>query len=411
MLSTKAFIFVLRGSADIDQMTPVIWQCLEHGEHVRAVVASDFDATSDFRLKFLSTYPNFALRVIPGARFGSSLGQKLQRMLWNQTRMRRLLKKSNAQICIFEWGDGIWEDQPRRNTLWRFKRWAFTDFVLQAQYACADLAIPTVSLPHGHSTKTMLIKSDRVSEALATNNDKLPFANRNSFAKYVFCSGYHRDVIVGNSTMSGNNVEVWGTARFSPEWIEQLYKIAPLVNLPSLRSEQKHRILMFLPKWHNLVNKTATLSLLTALGKLDNIQLVIAGHVRGADTQLTALETAELTALPSVVFAPQGSVSVSLIKASDVLIDVDASIALDAIQLGKLYVRPKYLQDASVLTIYDTLGGAVQASSEQEIVSLLSTEVLPTNVVSPMFTEVVIGDVASNISKQYYLKLKALTQQ
>jgi hypothetical protein len=411
MRSTKAFFFVLRGSADIDQMTPVIWQCLKHDEHVHVVIASDFDAMSDFRLKFLQSYPNFTMRVLPGARFGTSFMQKLRRVLWNQTRVRRLLKKSDAQVCIFEWGDGIWEDQPQQNLLKRIKRWAFTDFVLQAQYACAGLAIPTVSLPHGHSTKTMLIKSDRVAEAFAANNGKLPFANRNSFAKYVFCSGYHRDVIVGNSTMSGNNVEVWGTARFSPEWIEQLYKIAPLVNLPSLRSNQKHRVLMFLPKWHNLVNKAATLSLLRALGKLENIQLVIAGHVRGADTQLTASETADLAALPSVVFAPQGSASVSLIKTSDALIDVDASIALDAIQLGKLYVRPKYLQDASVQTIYDTLGGAVQATSEQEMVALLSTAVLPTNVVSPTFTEVVIGDVASNISKQYYLKLKALTQQ
>ena len=411
MRSTKAFFFVLRGSADIDQMTPVMWQCLNHGEHVHAVIASDFDATSDFRLKFLQSYPNFTLRVLPGTRFGTSFMQKLRRVLWNQTRVRRLLKKSDAQVCIFEWGDGIWEEQSHHGALAKFKRWAFTDFVLQAQYACAGLAIPTVSLPHGHSTKTMLIKSDRVAEAFAANNGKLPFANRNSFAKYVFCSGYHRDVIVGNSTMSGSNVEVWGTARFSPEWIEQLYKIAPLVNLPSLRSNQKHRVLMFLPKWHNLVNKAATLSLLTALGKLENIQLVIAGHVRGEDTQLTASETAELAALPSVVFAPQSSASVSLIKTSDALIDVDASIALDAIQLGKLYVRPKYLQDASVQTIYDTLGGAVQASSEQEIVALLSTAVLPTNVVSPTFTEVVIGDVASNISKQYYLKLKALTQQ
>ena len=411
MRSTKAFIFVLRGSTDIDQMTPVIWQCLKHDEHVHVIIASEFDATNDFRLKFLKSYPNFTMRVLTGARFGTSFMQKLRRVLWNQTRVRRLLKKSDAQVCIFEWGDGIWENQLHHGVLAKFKRWAFTDFVLQAQYACAGLAIPTVSLPHGHSTKTMLIKSDRVAEAFAANNGKLPFANRNSFAKYVFCSGYHRDVIVGTSTMSGNNVEVWGTARFSPEWIEQLYKIAPLVNLPSLRSNQKHRVLMFLPKWHNLVNKAATLSLLRALGKLENIQLVIAGHVRGADTQLTASETAELAALPSVVFAPKGSASVSLIKTSDVLIDVDASIALDAIQLGKLYVRPKYLQDASVQTIYDTLGGAVQASSEQEIVALLTTAVLPTNVVSPTFTEVVIGDVASNISKQYYLNLKALTQQ
>ena len=120
MRSTKAFIFVLRGSTDIDQMTPVIWQCLNHGEHVHAVIASDFDATSDFRLKFLQAYPNFSLRVLPGARSGTSFMQKLRRVLWNQTRVRRLLKKSNAQICVFEWGDGIWEDQSHHGVLAKF---------------------------------------------------------------------------------------------------------------------------------------------------------------------------------------------------------------------------------------------------------------------------------------------------
>ena len=141
--------------------------------------------------------------------------------------------------------------------------------------------------------------------------------------------------------MSGSNVEVWGTARFSPYWIEQLCKIALLVNLPSLRSDQKHRVSMCLPKWHNPVNKAATLSLVTVLGKLENIELVIAVYVRGAETQLTASETVELAALPSVVFETQGSASVSLIKTSDALIDVNASIVLDAIQIGKLYVRTK----------------------------------------------------------------------
>ena len=133
MRSTKAFIFVLRGSADIDQMTPVIWQCLKHYKHVRVVIASDFDATSDFRLKFFQSYPKFTLRGLPGARFGISFIQKLRRVLWNKTRMRRLPKNSSAQICVFEWGDGIWEDRIHYGVLAKFKRWAFTDFALQAQ--------------------------------------------------------------------------------------------------------------------------------------------------------------------------------------------------------------------------------------------------------------------------------------
>jgi hypothetical protein len=107
MRSANAFIFLLRGSAHIHQITPAIWQCLMHGEPVQFIIATDFDATNDFRLKFLKSYPNFALRQIPEARFWGSLGQKLRHGLWNQTRVRKLLKKSNVQVCLFEWGNGI----------------------------------------------------------------------------------------------------------------------------------------------------------------------------------------------------------------------------------------------------------------------------------------------------------------
>ena len=246
---------------------------------------------------------------------------------------------------------------------------------------------------------------------MANNNGKLPFANRDSFDAYVFCADYHRDVIVGNSTMSGNNVEVWGSARFSREWLHVLYRIAPQVQLPALKGAQQHRVLFFLPKWHNMVDRSATISLLHALGKLANIQLVISGHVRGDDTQLSASETAEIAALPSVVFAPQGANSVSLIRESNALIDVDSSIAFDAVQLGKLYIRPKYLQDAAVRTVYDQFGGALQAATQDEVVSALSAQELPAVSVPDAFRLAVIGDEASNISQQYVLRLRQLMQQ
>ena len=411
MADEKSFVFVMRGSADIDQMAPVMWQSLEIGQPVVAIVASEYKAANDFRLNFLATYPRFTLRHLPSAAFAPSGLKKYGRVRWNATRTQRLLRSINAGMCIFEWGDGVADIAKADGVLSRMRRTLFTDFVLQAQLSAKQLGIPTVALPHGHSTKLNLIRSKQVEQALANNNGKLPFANRDSFDAYVFCASYHRDVIVGNSTMSGNNVEVWGSARFSREWLHVLYRIAPQLQLPALNGAQQHRVLFFLPKWHNMVDRGATISLLHALSRLANIQLVISGHVRGDDTQLSASETAEIAALPSVVFAPQGANSVSLIRESNALIDVDSSIAFDAVQLGKLYIRPKYLQDAAVRTVYDQFGGALQANTQEEVVSALSAQELPVVSVPDAFRLAVIGDEASNISQQYVLRLRQFMQQ
>jgi hypothetical protein len=411
MADAKSFVFVVRDSADIDQMAPVMWQSLEMGERVTVIVASNYSPANDFRLKFLASYDGFTLKHLPSAAFTPSGLSKYGRVRWSAPRTRQLLRKLDAGLCMFEWGDGVADIAKANGMLSRVRRALFTDFVLQAQLSAKRLGIPTVALPHGHSTKLNLIRSKQVERALANNEGKLPFANRDSFDAYVFCANYHRDVIVENSTMSGNNVEVWGSARFSREWLHVLYRIAPMVQMPALNNSQQHRVLFFLPKWHNMVDRGATISLLHALGKLASIQLVISGHVRGDDTQLTATETAQLKALPSVAFAPEGANSVSLIRECNALIDVDSSIAFDAIQLGKLYIRPKYLQDAGIRTVYDEFGGALQANTQGEVVSALSAQVLPMVSAPDVFRSAVIGDEASSISQQYVLRLRQLMQQ
>jgi len=411
MADKKSFVFVMRGAAEIDQVAPVMWQSLEMGQPVAAIIPSEYKAADDFRLSFLATYPRFTLHHLPSAAFAPSGLRKYGRIRWNAVRMQRLLRSINAGLCVFESGDGVTDIAKADGVLSRVRRALFTDFVPQAQLAAKKLGLPTVALPHGHSTKLNLIRSKHVEQTLENNNGKLPFANRDSFDAYVFSAGYHRDVLVGNSTMSGNNAEVWGSARFSREWLNVLYRVAPQVHLPALNGVQRHRVLFFLPKWHNMVDRGATISLFHALGKLANIQLVISGHVRGDDTQLSASETAEIAALPSVVFAPQGANSVSLIRKCNALIDVDSSIAFDAVQLGKLYIRPKYLQDAAVRTVYDEFGGALQATTQDEVVSALSAQELPVVSVPDAFRLAVIGDEASNISQQYVLRLRQLMQQ
>jgi len=412
MSSSNKFVFFLRGPADVDQMAPVIWQCLKNDVDVLAVIAGEFPIANDYRLSFLSTFRGFRVRDVAqlNADAATNRSLRLLRPLWNYYRVRRMLQKEAANLCVFEWGDGIWPNPKVASPVAFLKRRFFTQFVLQAQYACASLGIPTVSLPHGHSTKLTLIRSASVQGTLDTNNQKLPFANRSSFAKYVFAAQYHRDVIVENSDISPVNVEVWGSARFSREWTKILYEISPPAALPKRTAQQTSTVLFFVPKWRNLIDRPKTIELFIALAAVPIIQLVIKGHIRGSESQLADTEVAAILAGGSAVFADPAAPSTSLIAAADVLIDADSSIAFDAINLGKLYIRPRYLQQDSVQTVFDKYGAALQADSEDQIISALSQTTLPVVEVSDDFKSAVMGEVSTDIGFTYFQKLRAVAR-
>jgi hypothetical protein len=258
-----------------------------------------------------------------------------------------------------------------------------------------------VALPHGHSTKTTIIRSQHVQAVMDGNSGRLPFADRDSHVAYVFASTYHRDVIVGHSTMSGKNTQVWGSARFNDEWVPQLYGATTAAQLSPLRPEQLRRVLLFIPKWHNLVDKEQTLQLIVELGACESLQLVVRGHLRASDTTLTEQEVASLKNTGNIVLVGDNTSSPSLIKACDVLVDIDSSIAFDAVLLGKPYVRPRYLQDASVGTIWDTLGGAHQTDSLIDTIALLTDETLSPAPRDPQFEQVVFGGAGVDVLRRY----------
>ena len=412
MSASDKFVFFLRGPADVDQMTPVIWQCLKNDVEVLAVIASEYPIDSDFRLAFLTTLNGFQVRAMPQLNADAATNRSLRalRPLWCYYRVRRMLQKEAASLCVFEWGDGIWPNSKISSPTAFIRRRFFAEFVLQAQYACASLGIPTVSLPHGHSTKLTLIRSTSVLGVLDANTRKLPFSNRSSFAKYVFAAQYHRDVIVENSDISPANIEVWGSARFSPEWTRILYEISPPADLPKHTAQQTCTVLFFVPKWRNLIDRPMTIKLLIALAAVPTIQLVIKGHIRGSESHLTETEIAAISAGGSAVFPDHTAPSTSLIAAADVLIDADSSIAFDAINLGKLYIRPRYLQQDSVKTVFDRYGAALQADSQDQIIGALSRVPLPVIEVSDEFRREVIGDVSTNIPFTYYQRLRAVAR-
>jgi hypothetical protein len=226
----------------------------------------------------------------------------------------------------------------------------------------------------------------------------------------VFASEYHRKVIVNNSTMSGTNTYVWGSARFNDVWVQRLYDATPTTELPPMVGGQIRRVLLFVPKWHNLVDRVETMKLIGALGNQPELQLVVRGHLRARDTSFSESESA-LLRRSNVVMVPEGISSPSLIRGCDVVVDVDSSIAFDAVLLNKPYVRPRYLQDASVRTIWDELGGAHQTDSCEATVALLTQTTLQPAHRDATFDDVVFGGSGEIVLDRYRDELRALANR
>ena len=396
---SNTLLFYVRDKVALDNLAPVIWSFSEVN-YKSIVLVTDPDLYSQVKNSWW--YPACRNVVTPRmfiVRATTGLPEKLSRIRWSRWRLKRFVARNNVKVVVIDWGEGV--PTPERSFFIRTYRWWFSDMSTQLQVAAANRSVPTVALPHGHSTPTSLIESEHVREVMHSNGGKLPFADRNSFTQYVFESEYHRDVIVNNSTMSGKNTQVWGSARFNDYWVKLLYDATTTASLTRASESQKRTVLFFTPKWFNLIDKEATLKLVISLASEKTIRLVVRGHARTHDAVLTKADKALVERLGSVTFVQDNTSSPSLIKACDVLVDVDSSIAFDAVLLNKPYVRPRYLQDASVSTIWDTLGGAHQTDSLADTVALLTKDILLPAPRDPQFEQVVFGGAGVDVLRRY----------
>ena len=310
---------------------------------------------------------------------------------------------------VFEWREGGSEFTASR--MRRLLSRCFSDMPTQFK-SCSDSArIPTVALPHGHTALTTLVRTDHVKEVLAANDGKLPFADRDSYSAYVFGSEYHRKVILENSNMAGSNTQVWGSARYNSYWVNLVYRHVVADNSVANESNSLRKVLFFLPKWFNLIDRRLTVELLSAICEAKAVSLIVRAHARGDDSGLTLDEKRILSKFSTIKFVPTNVSSQSLIKACDVLVDVDSSIAFDAVLLNKPYVRPRYLQDASVRTIWDELGGAHQTDSCEATVALLTQAMLQPAPRDATFDDVVFGGSGEIVLDRYRDELRALANR
>ena len=405
MNNSKVWLFVFQSKIELDHMLPVIWYAATKKRKIILLMPVDYALECDFRYRLISNFPSIICQKFTPLGFGHRFFGKFSRIFKSGWFVSNYLKKEKIGLAIFEWGGG-----PKflnENLFCRLKAYLFSDYITQLKNRCFALNIPLIAFPHGHSTKTSFIRNDHVISEMEKNNGLLPFSDRDAFAAYIFYSHYHKDALLNNSDMNGKNICVWGAPRFSLHWITRLYEVSPSLTTLKPTDGQK-KVVFFLPKWQNLIDRKKTIETIIEILSLDEVQLVIKGHARQNSSSLNEEELVLIKMAEGVVVEDTFD-STSLIKWCDILIDVDSSIALDAILLGKVYIRPKFLQDSNVAVIYTQLGGAYQPNCCGDLMRLLMEKNLTPAFIDPNFVNEVIGGDGEMVLQKYFLNMTALT--
>jgi hypothetical protein len=348
------WLVVLRGDPDTDHIVAGVSHAASRGQLMTLLVVTKPTEQMLARIRMLSAHSNVAVEFDSrlGTRYGT-LG-KIGRIRHRRSVVKQSLERNRISLVIHEWWDGI-AGADRKMSLRLRAHW-FADFPTQLQFAAQALQIPVVALPHGHAMKELSIGSTHARKVAELNAGRLPFGNRESFAAYVVAHPTDCEFLAQRTEMSAKNIAVWGSARFSSAWVSSLYATV----VPFRTESNARKVLFFLPKWHNMIDRVATLDLLSALGKTEGIELWIREHSRKNESGLNHDERQRLAAASNAILVKSDIDSASLISGCDVMVEIESSIAIDAVFLGKRVVMPRYLQDSTVASRLDRTSAVIR---------------------------------------------------
>lgn len=363
------WLVVVQSEPDTDHLVAAVYRSAERGQAIEVWVTSRPTPQMLDRLRHVEEFQNVTItsRFLPSCSF--KFINRILRIRYCRPVLIRELNRRGFTLIVHEWWDGIQE--PRRSLLMTIRNFWIGQFSIQLQHAARHLGIPVVALPHGHSLKQSSIGSKHAQEVALQNNGFLPFQNRDSFAAYVVAHESDRRFLIDMTTMSGLNIKVWGSARFSPQWIAHLYSRNSARQSSNVNNSVT-KVLFFLPKWNNSINRQETMTLLYELASIPGLELWIREHPRQSSSSLEDDERSRLATRSSVVFFSRDVDSIRLIAQCDVLIEIESSIAIDAVFLGKRLIMPRYLQAPDVQSRFDSSKCVFRSNSCQETIEAVN---------------------------------------
>ena len=393
--TNNIFLFHLSSYNDTDHITPVIDYFIKKKERVHVLYLSKFDYDKDYRIQYLQKSPLFSVsrvnivykirKHILFNRYLIFLVEKFKiisvihyflRTIW----VNNYLIKAKA--CIFEWSDsGV--INLRESKLNR---------------------IPTICLPHGYTTYTNMDLNEHIESIKYKTGNWPDHSDRNKFDSYVVQTNRHKELNL-NWGLNKKTINIIGSARYCKEWSE--FNLSLLKKFAVKKcSRNQLKVLFFLPHWIYKVNYLESIKFIKKIANNSNIFLVIKAHTRGTGSifkeDYISLEKSKNVIVNSSVDSP------SLVRWSDVVINIASSIALEALIQKKPIIYPFYLHRNK--TIFDTPELVNLASGSEEVLSLLINQYKGKKLFLPnkdflkqfLINEVYGGEESNNVLKTYY---------
>ncbi|NCZ86987.1 MAG: hypothetical protein EBY95_05985 [Actinobacteria bacterium] len=329
------FLFEIEGFNALDHLTPVASELLRRGNSVTFVQIGTWSIENDPRTEFLRRFSAFKT---------TSLEQiTTPRQRWIFKRLSQLFFGKLKKAFM---GDGL-----------RLKLLECCSGVLGV-FRLTDFRIPDVAISGwGDPNSLLMVYGRRNGAKLVSLPHGYPCLKNSDFNPQI------RELLTWS--IAPDVVEVWGNARFCPEWLQSLHLIVP-PHRTKQDDDARQKVLVFLPAATSGFKLDLVQSLIERLATED-VNVVLKPHTREGQ------DLGEI--LPSRLLHHENlsimldAESSSLMRWADTVINFATGTAIEALMQGKRIIFTRYLTENQLS--WEDCDAVAIADSEDDVINYL----------------------------------------
>jgi hypothetical protein len=359
------FLFEIEGFNALDHLTPVASELLKRGNSVTFVQIGTWSIENDPRTEFLRQFSAFETTSL------EQLSTPRQRWIfWRLSqiffgKLKRAFISDDIRLKLLEWCSGA------------LRAFYLTDFKIP-DVAVSGWGDPNsflmvygrrngaklASLPHGYPCVKNSDFNPHIKEIVRSTGRSPDFSLRNHFDVYVVATERNRHLLL-SWAMAPDVVEVWGNARFCPEWVQSLHLIVP-PHRTKQDEDTRQKVLVFLPAATSGFKLDLVQSLIDRLAT-ENITALLKPHTREGQ-KLGDLLPSRLLRYENVNIVSDAESS-SLMRWADTVINFATGTAIEALIQGKRIIFTRYLTENRLS--WEDCDAVAIADSEDDVINYL----------------------------------------
>ena len=340
----EKIFFFLRHNNDIDHIVPIIYKWLLNEKiETNVIITTKRKHLTDYRINILKKFKHANIVYITDLFKKPSLAYLFNIFYYKfDTKWDKLFKKSKIlnkiiDKIIVEIADRIYGDT--KNAVVAFD-WVTVYFVQQMVKIAQKKKFITVSLPHG----------DRPYISFFETLNILNYSGLESFKDYKFLDY----VAVPNKLcfkryephLEKERIKILGSPRYSDEWLEIISKY--IKTYTTKNDKNKLKIVLFLRNINYPIFWDEVVRTIKLILQFPNVYLIVKHHPRNSEAKSLTRKLIKL--YPEIKdninlnleFIYHAVSSDSVIKWSDIIIDVGTSVTWEPVKKGKPVLMLEY---------------------------------------------------------------------